>query len=79
MEDTACKMLSAANWHKGRTPSEVDALRASGASLPRCDPQRAAARLRKCVVGLQNDWAGTQRVLRHWCVSSLYVHHTKVT
>ena len=70
LEESACKMLSGANWHKGKTPEEVVALRAEalgrGSTLPGCVRSVASRRLAQCVVGLQDDWTNTQRVLRHW-------------
>lgn len=62
VEDACCRSLSNRKWTSGRLLSDV--------SLPdllmRQEEEFALRNVGECVVGLQEDWENTKRVLRHW-------------
>ena len=66
-----CKNTLGLSLHRGRLPEDVDARRAEEPALfaayeADLDAGLAVGRLRHCVVGLQDDWAGSKRSLAHW-------------
>ncbi|KAH8051866.1 hypothetical protein JL721_11010 [Aureococcus anophagefferens] len=69
--DAMCKNTLGLSLHRGRLPEDVDARRAAEPALfaayeADLDAGLAVDRLRHCVVGLQDDWAGSKRSLAHW-------------
>lgn len=60
MSNAACKLFLDANQHHGLDPSLPPP-----APLP-LDPALAKQRLSQCVVGVQDDWAGTKLLLQHY-------------
>jgi len=69
--DAMCKNTLGLSLHRGRLPEDVDARRAEEPALfaayeADLDAGLAVGRLRHCVVGLQDDWAGSKRSLAHW-------------
>mmetsp|Transcript_3048 Transcript_3048/g.5766 ORF Transcript_3048/g.5766 Transcript_3048/m.5766 type:complete len:1031 (+) Transcript_3048:82-3174(+) len=61
MSNAACKMLCGLSQYKGLTPEEAPR-KYDG---PPCTEQLAIERLGKCVVGIQEDWPGSVRVITH--------------
>lgn len=65
LSNAMCKMLTGAKTHSGRFPNETEADPAAAtATFP--DALLATRRLSQCVVGVQEEWADTTRVIRHY-------------
>jgi hypothetical protein len=60
MSNAACKLFCDAHTHHGLDPT--------GGIPPQrpLDVEVAKRRMSQCLVGLQEDWEGTKRLLRRW-------------
>ncbi len=63
LSDAACKALCGVRQFQGLTPAQCP--REPPPDAPPCTPELAAARLRRCSVGLTEHWAASMAVLAH--------------
>jgi hypothetical protein len=62
MEDAACRAIINKKFTTGKTPFTISI----PPPLEQSDIDLALKNSEKCVVGLQEDWQGTLRILQHW-------------